>query len=334
MVFFLHSCDKSWEWPGNEGTVLLALTLLPYTSHQSPSSFHWKDLHSSPPCNIVNKQAVVLDGSVYVSGKDNLQRDTIFMCNLESLKPFWQELPSCPASWFAMAVLNHQLVLVGQQSKVAVLNNLLKKWEYPYPNMPTARRGAAAIGYGTWLVVAGGDTATHKPTAVVEILDSVHKKWYSASSLPKACYDMTSTLLNDRWYLIGGTSIDLGTNIAYYISLPELILQTIPSPRSAKIWNELPDRVPKKYSSGVSLQGSLFVVAGREGSSLDTKCSKDIYVYNFGVDRWEKVGELASPVSECTCVALPSGKLVVLGGYNQSSKVSTKTRIGTFVNFS
>ena len=256
------------------------------------------------------------------------------MCNLESLKPFWQELPSCPASWFAMAVLNHQLVLVGRQNKVAVLNNQLRRWEYPYPNMPTARRGAAAVGYGTWLVVAGGDTATHKPTAVVEILDSVHKKWYSASSLPKACYDMTSTLLNDRWYLIGGTSIDLGTNIAYYISLPELILQTIPSPRSAKIWNELPDRVPKKYSSGVSLQGSLFVVAGREGSSLDSQCSRDIYIYNFGVDRWEKVGELASPVSECTCVALPNGKLVVLGGYNQNTKVSTKARIGTFVNFS
>ena len=107
---------------------------------------------------------MVLDGSIYVSGKDKLQQDTVLVCNPEqSTRPFWQTLPSCPVNWFAMAVLNHQLVLVGGQNKVAVWNNQSKTWDYPYPNMPTARRGAAAISYGTWLVVAGGDIATHRP---------------------------------------------------------------------------------------------------------------------------------------------------------------------------
>ena len=282
----------------------------------------------------MNKQAVVLDGSIYVGGKDNSNQDTVLVCNPEQgTRPFWQTLPSCPASWFAMAILNHQLVLIGGQNKVAVVNSQSKAWEYPYPNMPTARRGAAAISYGTWLVVAGGDIATHKPTAVVEVLDSINKKWYTTSSLPKACYDMTSALVNDTWYLIGGTTINFGTNNAYYVSLPELILQTTSSPAATEIWHQLPERVPNQYSTVVSFQGSLLVVAGREGSTFDSHCSKDIYIYNFDVERWQKFGQLPSPLSECTCVTLPSGRLVVLGGYNQSTKVSSKAIIGSLVNF-
>ena len=178
-----------------------------------------------------------------------------------------------------------------------------------------------------------GDIATHKPTAVVEVLDSINKKWYTSSSLPKACYDMTSALLNDTWYLIGGTTTNFGTNNAYCVSLPELILQITSSPASTTIWHQLPERVPNHYSTVVSFQGSLLVVAGREGSRFDAHCSKDIYIFNFGMERWEKFGQLPSPLSECTCVALPSGKLVVLGGYNQSSKVSSKASIGSLVNF-
>ena len=102
-------------------------------------------------------QSVVVQGRVYVGGGwvgfGSDDHNIVMEYDISSGK--WAKLTPYRACYFAMTVINNQLVLVGGEehggcSKVlGVWRAESKEWTHPYPDMPTARPSCSAVVYGS-----------------------------------------------------------------------------------------------------------------------------------------------------------------------------------------
>ena len=187
-------------------------------------------------------QSVVVQGRVYVgggfAGSGSDSNYIVMEYDISSGK--WGKLPPYRACYFAMTVINNQLVLVGggehgDHSKVlGVWRAESKEWTHPYPDMPTARAQGSAVVYKKWLVVTGG---------VGYGVDS--KQWYAAPPTPTPWSFMETAIVGDTCYFMGGlTGGSYGTadNDVYSVSLPALIsqLRSLDSSKQHQIWKEIP----------------------------------------------------------------------------------------------
>ncbi len=318
--------------------------LLPHSSplyhlqaHQLPRAFHWRwgrDLHFGTTLAC----AVVLNGKVYIGGGSTCSDDRFIIQVYTPESDGWSRLPNCPVKWFAMAVVNQQLVVVGgnsrdyrPQSAVLVWDSPSQQWTSPYPNMPTARWSSAAVGYQHFLVVAGGGDGSHlmKPhlyLTTVNILNTSTKRWYAAAPLPVGCSDPTPALVGDTLYLIGGFSGRSSPNKQLFsTSIPALVLHATSTPRAPPPTWEVTD-AELIHSTAVSLHNYLLSVGGKDDRG---RCSSAIHLYNPQTKRWTKVGDVPSALSQCTCAVLSSGELMVLTGLGEDGRFSNKVYFGT-----
>ncbi len=264
--------------------------------------------------------AEVLNGEVYVGGWGEAINEDDFIIQVYSPESDgWRRLPECPVKFFAMAIVNQQLVVVGGhsrngqvQSTVLVWDDNSRHWTTPYPNMPNARVSAAAVSYQQFLVVAGGYDQSKRDLNTVNILNSSTKQWVTAAPLPTACYQLSPALVGDTLYLLGGSSGNhTPSKKMFSTSISALISQTTSSSRAPPPnWDVTDTKLAR--STAVSLNNSLLAVGGRDDSGKD---SSAIYHYDPQSKRWTKVGDVPSALCLCSCTALPSGELMVLGGF-------------------
>ena len=287
------------------------------------------------PIDTADAKGIVIEGKVYVGGGiTNRQEDRYIVQVYDIEGDEWSRLPRCPVRHYGMTVVNNQPVLAGGQGSRKAFNQIRvwdgRSWTTPYPPMPTARYVPAAVGYQQFLVVAGGVDSWNDDRTVVEILDTVTKQWHTATPLPVGCYQLTSAVVDDTLYLLGGYSYGSPNKRVFGISLPTLIshatikwkfLSRVPAPT----WEMLPD-APLKGSTAVSLNNFL-VAVGRQDDS--EKCSSAIHLYNSQTKEWLKVGDVPDTRCQFTCTALPSGELLVLGGGDDKSKKSDKVYVAT-----
>ena len=222
-----------------------------------------------------------------------------------------------------MAVLQDQLTLVGgcETSIWKVTNQIAvwdsRQWTHPYPSMPTPRYSPAVVTYIKWLVVAGGDDGNHC-LSTVEIMDATNKQWFTTTPLPVRCRSMTSAIVGEECYFMGGFTdqsvIGQPNKQVFHVSISAITSQ-VPS-QSAIIpiqWHTLPD-TPLECSAALALRGSLLAVGGRH--SLGNSNSA-IHLYQPESGQWVKVGDLPTARDACSCTLLPSGEILVAGGYNK-----------------
>ena len=76
-------------------------------------------------------------------------------------------------------------------------------WQPPYPPMYAP---CALPAVATYLVVSGGSDATWTDLASVEILEvyTHHSRWLNITPLPMSCHLMSSAILHESLYLLGG----------------------------------------------------------------------------------------------------------------------------------
>ena len=236
----------------------------------------------------------------------------------------WRTLPRYRYRWFAMAVLQDQLTLVGgwDPSTGRVTNQISvwdsQQWTHPYPHMPTPCYSPAVVTYIKWLVVAGGsdDSST---LSTVEIMDTTNKQWFTATPLPMGCYDMTPAIVGDECYFMGGYSGLAGTKQAFHVSLPAITSQAVfQSTINPAQWHTLPD-MPLYSSAALALHDSLLAVGGRNDGEHR---SIAIHLYQPGKREWVKVGDLPTARSHCSCTLLPSGEILVAGGRDDNGRIS------------
>ena len=268
--------------------------------------------------------SVVAQGKVYVGGGSTDIEEDEYTVMVYEQRVGWRTLPRYQYQRFAMAVLQDQLTLVGgfepstskRTNQIAVWDT--KRWTYPYPPMPTPRSQSAVATYVKWLMVAGGyDDGKHLTT--VEIMDATDKQWFSATPLPVGCRDMTSAIVAEECYFIGGfTDIFEPNKQVFHVSIPAITSQAASQSAITPVqWHTLPD-TPFAWSAALALHGSLLAVGGRYGNSLIGNSSSAIHLYKPESRQWVKVGDLPTARFSCSCTLLPSGEILVAGGRNIS----------------
>ena len=304
---------------------------------QLPSNLVWRRGQDMPYEMNYHPGAIVLRGKVYVAGgsTDFSKSNTVMVYNIQ--RDNWAMLPQYSFKWFTMGVVRGQLVLVGgvdpdnkRTNELGVWNERAREWTHPYPSMPTRRNGAAVITHTTadgtsWLVVAGGYSEECTGScSKVEILDTSTNQWYSAPLLPIPMCKMSSAVIGNWCYLLGGLD-HLSMTTILQASLDNLIFLTIlRSARSAASdsltsnengtessdseekdtpWLVLCES-PSERCTVVAVRGALIAVGG-----------STIYLYKSSSQNWEKVGTTLSDRKECACTVLPNGELFVVGGY-------------------
>ena len=232
-----------------------------------------------------------------------------------------RKLPKYRYQLFAMAVLQDQLTLVGgfKPSTNKVTNKITvwdsHQWTYPYPPMSTPRHSPAVVTYIKWLVVAGGHNGIHSLTTV-EIMDATNIQWFTATPLPVGCCNMTSAIVAEECYFMGGFTGNSHPNKqVFHLSIADITSQAASQSAITPVqWHTLPD-TPLECSAALALHGSLLAVGGRH--SLKNSSSA-IHLYQPESGQWVKVGDLPTARDSCSCTRLPSGEILVIGGYNIS----------------
>ena len=277
------------------------------------------------PRGVTNQvQAVVVQDKMYIHGAYDgygSWSSIIFtVMEYDTRLKKWATLPRYSSSYFTMAVINNQLVLVGgsyYSKDLGVWQADRKEWIRPYPDMPTERSHCSAIGYNEWLVVAGGVCPRKHPVSSVDILNTSRKQWYIGPPTPVPWYSMKTAMVGDICYFMGGCdNSGVAVKSVYHAFIPNLITSSWSSAFVGEIWKEMPE-LHLDYSTPLSIKGSLFAVGGKDN---DGRAVNAIHVYQHDVREWVKVGQLPSPRYDCVCVMISDGEMIVAGGEDWPSK--------------
>ena len=277
------------------------------------------------PCAMSSPHSVTLKHKLYIGGGGTISDDPHTIYEYRPREDQWLKLEWYPYRWFAMAILHDKLTLVGGRTsswpsvvvnRIAVwgTKGVSQQWTDPYPRMPTHRALPAVATYNQWLVVAGGWNDFNE-LATVELLNTDSQQWLSTTPLPVKCCNMTSNIIEDNLYLVGGT-LSKQVLIAH---LPTITMQTPDITKSSAQWQPLPP-APLEWSAGITLHGSLLAIGGNDGTDSSTA----IYIYQPDTKEWSKVGNLPTGRSHCSSTLLPSGEILVAGGFNSSGYPSSR----------
>ena len=240
----------------------------------------------------------------------------------------WVGLKRYQWRWFAMAAVKKKLTLVGgyDPSTYRVTNEIAvwerkwvsHQWTHPYPPMPTPRDSPAVATHNQWLVVAGGSDGGglfSNDLAAVDLLNTDTRQWLSTTPLQVKCSHVTTAIVQDELYLVGGS---LTTTLV--VSLPDLV--STDSANTAKSWRTL-HAPPLESSAAITLHGALLAVGGCHGNDRSTA----IHAYQPATNNWKQVGELPTARSHCACTVLPSGELLVAGGYDSNWELTSRVDV-------
>ena len=264
------------------------------------------------PVSVLNAQAVVLGKKVYLGGGSMNPMLPPRLLIYDFTEDSWDTIDT-PTQWYALATYHSKLVLVGGRNlntkeatnQLWVLDEQ-NRWTQPLPPMTTKRYKASAVSLGNHLIVAGGQGGSHAcPLDEVEMYDG--HQWKKVESLPRACTWMKSTLHEGKWYLAGGKRQG---NEVYQTSLESLIA-TSEGAGQTSVWKKLPD-APLELSATVMFRDQLITIGG--GKPL----SSAIHAYSPSTNSWVHVGDLPDDCHSTCAVVLPTGKLLVVGGENES----------------
>lgn len=227
-----------------------------------------------------------------------------------------------------MAVVKDKLLLIGGYDSLKdEYSSRVSEWkDANWSNMqdnplPTPRSDAVAVGYKSWLIVAGGFNG--KPLDRVDILDLDNfGQWHSLAPLPEPAYALQSCVFRNTsrangitlWYLMNtsrGCGLDHRKPV-FSVSLKHLV-------EGRGAWATLPDP-PLNNSGAVTIKGHLLAIGGQDQHAT----KKDMHMYFHGTNEWLKVGELQYARHSCSCVALSDNKFVVVGGKDEENEYSCR----------
>ena len=273
-------------------------------------------------------QSIVIGGAVFVAAYNS--HDVL---RYETRSGQWSVLPSCPVSHFGLGQLSGKLVIVGGwDGRGATVNHVYtyvqetQQWEKSIPPMPTPRRLPTVITYNSSIAVCGG----HGVDRVVEVFNSESAQWHTAAPLPVACKYMQLTIINDTCYLGGGGLLCSSRSIMC-ASLPSLFQSSSPheqqtSAQQQSVWTVLPD-TPLYGSALANMGGTLLALGGRESPSSPP--SDAIHAYSASTKAWLRIASLPQACYSATAEPLPSGEVMLIGGYDSDGNRSEAVYIGT-----
>ncbi|XP_065919298.1 uncharacterized protein [Dysidea avara] len=278
--------------------------------------------------------AVLLHGSVYVGGgfegKSNVERKDCYRLDIYNIYANrWDPSPiTTPHCWFAMTVLDDKLIIAGGRTKSSSNTNKVfvlyrGQWK-DYSEMPTARAGAAAVGYKSMIIVAGGEVLVKDNFTVLattELLDTTNGCWYTCDDLPVAHLQLKSKIINNTLYLLGGINGDaIPSSQVFTASLDNL------SSRQVK-WQSLPD-TPWCCSTPVVLYNNfLLTVGGRQPSDVTSK-TNEVCAFNPSTGLWKELANIPTARTFPGIANVADDTLIMMGGATIETEYSYCTYVG------
>ena len=241
----------------------------------------------------------------------------------------------------ALAELDGKLVLAGNHmegqvmagrhsqmensTRITVWEADSSDWIHPYPHMESGRSYAAAVGYDeNKLVVACGLARSLKTVGTVEVLKCTELAWKQAASVPLEGHHMSSGVIDRNWFITAHYWND-GKPHVFSCHLHQL------TSSAASVWWEL-EAPPVKAATLQVYRNQLLLLGGLKSAVFTRKdvFQDDIYTYNPLRDSWHKFGKLPKKMSGCSSTVLPSGELMVMGGFlSGEQEYSKNVWIGT-----
>ena len=274
------------------------------------------------------ESAVVMTGDVYFGGGGAPSvKNEKTVCVYSPRSVSWSQLPPYEYRWFSLTVINeNKLVAVGGQdvktgkvtSKLAVWDEQ-HHWVFSLPVMNTACSSPAVATYNQWLLVAGGSGEQGRLSRV-EVMNVSSKQWYQVASLPVAGSSMSSTMIGNMWYLMGGLTKERSKSVMSNC-VEHIISEAISQPAGANSsilsrWNSLPN-TPSETSTALAFQRALLAVGG--GGYLSP--SSTIYLYQPSTSKWIKAGDVPTGRDMAACTVLPNGDIMIAGGVGGRGRV-------------
>ena len=279
------------------------------------------------PKTLEHPQSIMIGDVVFVAGSNS--HDVL---RYQTRNDQWSVLPPCPLRRFGLGQLSGKLITVGGKDRVgATVNHVYtyvqesQQWEKSIPPMPTPRQWPAVITYNSSIAVCGGT----KGERVVEIFNNDTAQWYTAAPLPVARMYKKFTIISYSCYMGGGMLTS--TRSIMCASLPVLFQSSSPheqqtSAHQRSIWTILPD-MPLHHSTLANIGGALLALGGFESTSSPP--SDDIQSYSSSTKAWLEIANLPQACSSATAELLPSGEVMLIGGWDSKENWSKDVYTGT-----
>ena len=279
--------------------------------------FEWEK-GADVPCDITWCRTVVAGEVAYVS--DFSGGVKVFSYDpKDDLWEFLSETVSPPTVFFGLGSFRDSLMFVG--GKDAQTNESSKtvtqwvpsekRYSNPFPPMLFPRVDPQVVGWGDYLIVAGGITAGDNSKQSVEIFNG--NAWKIVGDLPVST-PLSTTVIDKVLYLLGDN------NKLYKASLPNLTSGGDPS----AVW-ELVTSTPTNDPALFSFNGHLLIAGGTR-----TECDMPNSVTNIMLlnqdTQWVQVGDLPYPCCCSCCISVPKDEAVFLmaGKSNKSDSLLLK----------
>ena len=174
--------------------------------------------------------------------------------------------------------------------------------------MPTARDSPAVFSQPSCLTVVGGGDQHCTKLSDVEIFMPHTSQWYKASPAPSPLNNMTTTVIDNKCFI---AEYDSTKVYQLCMSLQQTTTDSANTPQVITEWTNLCD-LPHKGCGLGSINRCLLAVGGRVWPNYITTTLGFSPITNT----WKTVGELPEPRRNCTTVLLPTGELLVMGGWD------------------
>ena len=221
----------------------------------NPASDSWESLAAMPTprhgleANVVNGKIYLISGLVHARMSD--VKGTFELTNInEVYDPATNRWATktpipYPASYYASAVVNNKIYIIS--SLTQIYDPQTDTWNYgePTPFPVDMAGGATVVGVSPQRVyiIGGRDSAHLLETAYNQIYNPANDSWILGTPMPTSRYGLTTAVVDNKIYAIGGTTgvfhTVAGTDITeqYYPlkdSAAPSVPSTVPSPSTQK----------------------------------------------------------------------------------------------------
>ncbi|MCU0860316.1 MAG: hypothetical protein MUE55_07000 [Thermoplasmata archaeon] len=310
------------RWISLALVTLLAATVLAAAAPSASALYEPEWMTEASMDRPLANAAVVLhdNGLVYLFGGANGSwSPTLGSASYDPESGDWTELAPIPASVMepgaAVGADGRIYILSGynattwtHSSDVQIYDPETDSWSTGAPIPIAVWSPRAETGPDGRIYVMGGESGvTLTEIADVQVYDPVEDSWSSASPMPDASMHGASVSYGSSFFYFGGTGdYVFEYNVAY------------------DYWNDYTSSVPLPSSmwgmaAAVGMDGFPYLFGGMLGGVSDT-----CYYLDFTTQEWVEGPSMPQPLYETRAVGLDDGRLLVLGGINDSFYASSE----------
>jgi N-acetylneuraminic acid mutarotase len=255
----------------------------------------------------------VVNGRIYAIGGDGGGANEEF----DPVEDTWTTKKPMPTgrSRFGIAVYQNRIYVIGGSTNSGltdaneVYNPLTDTWEIRTPMPLGARADLCANVVNGKIYLIGGSflSSLPIPSNLTEVYDPETDTWATEASMPTAVYGCTSTVVNNKIYVIENS---LSGSVHSLNQIYDLETDTWSYGKS------IPTRVPEAVAAattGVDAPKRIYVIGGGQVSATGLN-----QVYDPKTDTWSTGAEMPTPRNYVGVVVLDD-ILYAIGGYGSNN---------------